>query len=220
MDKSLDEIIATKPKTGRRGGAPRRRATPTARTAVLGKPQPIVAQKVSAVAAGKAVDGVGAPSEKIVVSGLPLDVNEGQIKDLFASTIGPVRELSLSYNAQGRSKGIATVTFSRKGDGNKAYKEYNNRLIDGNQPMKIEIVVDPIRAVPLAARVAAAPGGAAKTTAPQQRTTGPIRRRRGERAPRAPKPAPKTAADLDAEMEDYTAQASAPAAAAAPTATA
>jgi hypothetical protein len=70
------------------------------------------------------------------------------------------------------------------------------------------------------------------------RTTGPIRRRRGERAPRAPKPAPKTAADLDAEMEvccssspfrpyllissvqDYTAQASAPAAAAAPTATA
>ena len=84
--------------------------------------------------------------------------------------------------------------------------------------MKIEIVVDPIRAVPLAARVAAAPGGAAKTVAPQQRlvltssfpgslaqtscrTTGPVRRRRGERAPRAPKAAPKTAADLDAEME-------------------
>lgn len=76
----FSKIIATKPKTGRRGGAPRRRATPTARTAVLGKPQPIVAQKVSAVAAGKAIDGVGAPSEKIVVSGLPLDVNEGQIK--------------------------------------------------------------------------------------------------------------------------------------------
>lgn len=83
--------------------------------------------------------------------------------------------------------------------------------------MKIEIIVDPIRAVPLAARVAAAPG-AAKNAAPQQRfvptapppgsftqvplrTTGPVRRRRGERAPRAPKAAPKTAADLDAEME-------------------
>jgi hypothetical protein len=47
---------------------------------VLGKPQPIHAQKVSAVAVGKAVDGVGAVAEKIVVSGLPLDVNEGQIK--------------------------------------------------------------------------------------------------------------------------------------------
>lgn len=153
-DSQREKIIATKPKTGgRRGGPPRRRTgAPTARSAVLGKPQPSPAQKVSAVAAAKSVDPAGAvPADKIIVSGLPLDVNEAQVKvnsrlecfsvngeltsffqDLFASTIGPVREVTLTYNAHGKSKGVATVLFSRKGDGNKAYKEYNNRLIDGS----------------------------------------------------------------------------------------
>jgi len=214
MDKSLDEIISTKPKTGRRGGAPRRRAPAnTGRGAILGKPAHTPVQKVSVVAATKAANAA-APTiaDKIIVSGLPLDVNEAQVKDLFAQTIGPVREVSLTYNSQGKSKGTATVHFSRKGDGNKAYQQYNNRLIDGSQPMKIEIVVDPIRAVPLASRVAPAPKAAA-AAAPQPRAAAPAKRRPA-RAPRV-KQTPKTAADLDAEMEDYTAAASAPAAPAA-----
>ncbi|KAF5314598.1 hypothetical protein D9611_007077 [Ephemerocybe angulata] len=131
MDKSLDEIIATKPKTGRRA-PPRRRApgTATGRGAILGKAAPSPVQKVSAAATKAAA--VPTIAEKIIVSGLPLDVNEAQVKDLFAQTIGPVRDVSLTYNAQGKSKGTATVLFSRKGDGNKAYQQYNNRLIDGS----------------------------------------------------------------------------------------
>ncbi|KAJ2936475.1 hypothetical protein H1R20_g618, partial [Candolleomyces eurysporus] len=209
MDKSLDEIISNKHAQRR----PRRSAGAAARGAVLGKAVPTPAQKVRAapaIAAAKAPAAPAVSSEKIMVSGLPLDVNEAQVKDLFHQTIGPVREVTLSYNAQGKSKGTATVLFSRKGDANKAYQQYNNRLIDGNQPMKIDLIVDPVRAVPLASRVAPAP--VAKAAAPPR--SGPVRRRRGGAPRRGPKPAPKTAADLDAEMEDYTAAASAPAAAA------
>lgn len=87
------------------------------------------------------------------------------------------------------------------------------RLLD--QPMKIDLIVDPIRAVPLASRVAPAPVAKAPVparfvslTAPLSRRilirthrTGPVRRRRGGAPRRGPKPTPKTAADLDAEME-------------------
>ncbi|KAF8627335.1 hypothetical protein AX15_004408 [Amanita polypyramis BW_CC] len=65
--------------------------------------------------------------------------------------------------------------------------------------MKIEIVVDPTKTAPsLASRVAPPAGGvsAARTAV---RT-----RRRGGRPKRMERP-PKSAADLDAEMEDYTA---------------
>ena len=40
-----------------------------------------------------------------------------------------VQEDVVEFN---RSKGIAVVNFQRSGDGNKAYQQYNNRLIDGS----------------------------------------------------------------------------------------
>jgi THO complex subunit 4 len=66
------------------------------------------------------------------VSNLPQDVNEAQVKELFTSTVGPLREVTLHYDASGRSKGVAAVHFQRKGDGTKAFQQYNNRLIDGS----------------------------------------------------------------------------------------
>jgi len=53
-------------------------------------------------------------------------------QELFSQTIGPLRKVNLHYDAQGRSKGVAYVHFSRRGDGRKAYEQYNNRLIDGS----------------------------------------------------------------------------------------
>ena len=44
--------------------------------------------------------------------------------------VGPVSSVNLSYDSKGKSKGVATIVFSRKGDANKAFKEFNNRLID------------------------------------------------------------------------------------------
>ncbi|KZO94144.1 hypothetical protein CALVIDRAFT_484559 [Calocera viscosa TUFC12733] len=143
LDKSLDDMIKAKPRSQRR-----RRVPPTAKAAVLG------ASNVGAGAAVKAATRAAAlptpaksneptvtqaqqQAQKIVVSNLPLDVTEQQIKELFASTVGKTREATLAYNAKGQSKGIAHVTFFNKGDGFKAYKEYNNRLIDASQSLSM-----------------------------------------------------------------------------------
>jgi len=68
--------------------------------------------------------------------------------------------------------------------------------------MKIEIVVAPTP-VPLVSRVA--PAAAVTTNGTTTRTGATRGRRRGGRAGGRKERAPKTAADLDAEMEDYTA---------------
>ena len=107
---------------------------------------PATRARVAATAAGKA-----APTNKIIVSNLPPDVNEAQVKvrsqpyrkypsnslistwqELFAATVGPLKEVTLHYDSNGRSKGVAAVQFSRPGDGTKAFQQYNNRLIDGS----------------------------------------------------------------------------------------
>ncbi|KAG8822730.1 hypothetical protein FRC19_005348 [Serendipita sp. 401] len=106
------------------------------------------------------------------------------------------------------------VIFQKPGGAQKAFESYNNRLIDGKRPMKIEIVVDPAKQ-PLANRVAAAaPAPASATVAAAGSgggaTRNPARRGRGRGrgagagpagAGRRPK---KTLEDLDAEMADYT----------------
>jgi THO complex subunit 4 len=130
MDKSLDEIIASKPKGVRRSSR-RGSARVAARAQVLGRPAPPPGQRARATAVA-APAPEGGKADKIIVSNLPPDVNEAQIKDFFNQTVGPVKEVLLSYDAAGRSKGVATVTFTKKGDGNKAFQSYNNRLIDGS----------------------------------------------------------------------------------------
>ena len=53
-------------------------------------------------------------------------------QELFSSTVGPTKEVVLTYDAKGNSKGVASVTFNRRGDANKAFKQYNGRLVDGS----------------------------------------------------------------------------------------
>jgi len=208
LDKSLDDIISSK-RTTRRVTARTRRTS--ARSSVLGSTAISPTTRVRAAAAAAASNS---PADKIIVSNLPADVNEVQIKELFHSTVGPLKDVTLHHDSAGRSKGVASVHFTRKGDGTKAYQQYNNRLIDGKRPMKIEIVVDPTKSAPsLVSRVAPP---AAATGASTARTAGGRPRRGrgggGGRSKKTERPA-KSAADLDAEMEDYTAH-SAPGAAA------
>lgn len=82
------------------------------------------------------------------------------------------------------------------------------------RPMKIEIVYDPSKPVPLASRVAPAPTPASNGAKAAPRVAAAVRGRRprGRGGARKTERTPKTAADLDAEMEDYTAN-NAPAAA-------
>jgi len=137
MDKSLDEIISSKPRGIRRGSG-RRNA---ARAQVLGSAgvSPAARARITASAAtngpkvvASTAPAISQPTDKIIVSNLPTDVNETQVKELFHSTVGPLREVTLHYDSAGRSKGVAAVHFQRKGDGTKAFQQYNNRLIDGS----------------------------------------------------------------------------------------
>ncbi|VDC00189.1 unnamed protein product [Peniophora sp. CBMAI 1063] len=235
MDKSLDDIVMQnqRPKGGRRGSA---RRSLTGRNQILGNTQPAAAPATRARIANNNAPPTGpavkTPSaEKIMVSNLPQDVSEAQIKELFDQTVGTCKEVNLHHDAQGRSKGVAFVRFARRGDGRKAYEQYNNRLIDGKRAMRIEVIIDPTAIQPaapsLAARVAPAPAPA-EAAAPanngaRRNGSGPRGRGRGGRGGRRPERVKKTAEDLDAEMEDYTgnnasaaaAPATAPAAAAA-----
>ncbi len=100
---------------------------------------------------------------KIILSNLPLDVTEAQVKvrmqpphttrtqcmvfernadstcipsrwqELFSTTIGPLRKVAMSYRANGQSTGVCTVEFQRADDAGRAYTQYNNRLIDGSK---------------------------------------------------------------------------------------
>jgi len=186
LDQPLADIIASKQKTKRgrpgrgRGSSSASRGrnagnAPKAQSNVA-QPKPITAEAV-----------------KIIISNLPSDVTEAAVRDLMQSTVGPVRSVHMIYTSTGKSTGQATVLFKNKGDGNKAHTAYHNRMIDNQRPMKVEIALDPSTLVSLASRFAPAP--AARGSAPT--------RRRGATSARTPRPAKKTAEQLDAEMADY-----------------
>lgn len=131
-------------------------------------------------------------------------------KDLFASSIGPLRKVTMSYRANGQSTGTCTVEFQRGPDAEKAYKQYNNRVIDGKNSMRVEVVVDPSRAAAIAAaqpRAAVAAPVAAAAAARRQRggaaggRGGRGARRGGGAGGSREKRPKKSLEDLDAEME-------------------
>ncbi|GAA98735.1 uncharacterized protein L969DRAFT_57494 [Mixia osmundae IAM 14324] len=229
IDQPLDTVIAEKRKNNRskRGGrGPRNTAgtggaapsAPSARDRYAGSAP---ASNKQAAKGQTGSGAVGLPSgldgHKIIVSNLPDDVTENQIRELFSSTVGPCKSVSLSYDSKGKSKGVATIEFTKRGDATVAYQSYNKRLVDGKRQMKVEIVVDPLKAPakPLADRMGQAPAKASATNSGQEskgrsggangteakRGTG-SKRGRGGRGGRVAR-APKTVEDLDAEMEDY-----------------
>jgi THO complex subunit 4 len=146
------QIISTRPRNPRRG-TNRRGA---ARAEVLGKTGASPSTRARYAGALPAANGAKAATtssnaDKIIISNLPDDVNETQIKvclrlttyislsashlhfqELFSSTVGPTREVTLHYNSSGKSKGVASVTFRNRDHCTKAYQTYNNRLIDGS----------------------------------------------------------------------------------------
>lgn len=248
LDKSLDEIISAKKATlrPRRGlvrgrgsfrgrvAVPRKitttpRVSDTSKVQQQNKTNPIdLKKKAAAVAANNLVinNSLGSTSviegSKIVVSNLPEDVREEQVKELFSTTVGPVKSVALTYDAKGNSKGIASVEFKNVADGAKAYNQYNKRLIDQKRPMKVEIVVDPTKAppAPLTSRIAPAPAAPAVQPIQNGAVTrgvrggvrgrglrGGIRGVRGRgargRGGKFEGRAKKTVEDLDQEMMDW-----------------
>ncbi|CRL26196.1 Nucleotide-binding, alpha-beta plait [Penicillium camemberti] len=214
LDKSLDDLVGSRRQTARgttrRRGGSRRAAT---------KPSAVGGVKKSTKAAPKAAHPAPVAqtgSSKILVSGLPSDVSEANVKEYFNKSAGPVRRVMLTYNQNGTSRGIASIQFVRADTAAKATKELNGLLVDG-RPMKIEVVYDASHvpavpaAKPLTERIAqkARPKSAAATKAKETKTPATekgTRRGKGPARPRgrnAGRGKPKTVEELDAEMVDY-----------------
>jgi RNA recognition motif. (a.k.a. RRM, RBD, or RNP domain) len=84
------------------------------------------------------------PGSKIIISKLPVDVGEAEIEvrvglhpfdplshtyqELFKKTVGPLKDSFIVHNSQGRSKGIAIVSFLRSGDAAVARQKYNGHF--------------------------------------------------------------------------------------------
>ncbi|KAJ5900917.1 mRNA export protein mlo3 [Penicillium subrubescens] len=221
LDKSLDDLVGNRRQNARRRGAGRR---PAAKPSVGGVKKSSKATK----AAAKVVHPTPvAPtaSSKIIVSGLPSDVSEANIKEYFAKSAGPVKRVMLTYNQNGTSRGIASIIFNKPDTALKAAKELNGLHVDG-RPMKIEVVFDASHAPtvpapkPLAERVVQKsqpkPATAAKPAANKAKARSGRGGARGGRGRNPGRGKPKTVEELDAEMVDYFSNENAPAAGNAP----
>ncbi|EFQ29997.1 RNA recognition domain-containing protein [Colletotrichum graminicola M1.001] len=220
LNQSLDEILSTQRRSagGRRsqrrstGGRPAA-AAPVGGVQKTSKPARASANKPNAA---KPAQGTG--DSKVIVSNLPKDVNEQQIKEYFVTSVGPIKRVEISYGPNSVSRGIANITFREPDGASKAFQKLNGLLVD-NRPIKIEIVVGASQAanvIPptksLAERTTqpkAQPKSAANnkrntTNAANKGAAAPgARGKKPERRARTGRPAKKTAEELDSEMADY-----------------
>ena len=63
------------------------------------------------------------------------------LQQLFSKTVGPVKDAFIVYNSQGRSKGMAVVSFQRSTDAALARTKYNGKIVDGRECLSIEFAI-------------------------------------------------------------------------------
>ncbi|KAI4745586.1 hypothetical protein E4T50_04035 [Aureobasidium sp. EXF-12298] len=222
LDQSLEEIAGSRrndTRRPRRGDKPRVSAGGVTKNQAA--PKTAGRQPRPAAAAAAAIVGAALPAtgeSKIIVSNLPSDVTEQQIKEYFSKSVGPVKKVLLNYNKNGRSVGVATIIFSQAQSAAAAAKQLDSVKVDG-KPMRIEVILGakyaPAPAAPksLGDRIQAPktkkennkPKTAAAAPKPVNAAAGGATKAagRGGRKARAGRPKPKTVEELDAEMSEY-----------------
>ncbi|KAJ4367402.1 RNA-binding RNA annealing protein [Neocucurbitaria cava] len=154
MEQSLDEILKANKSTTRRGRGGRRPTT--GRAAASAAPVGGVSKSTKPARHAKATPSapaVAAGGEtKIMVSNLPLDVEQSQLQDYFQSAVnvGRPKKILMQYGPNGRSLGSATVIFNKHDQAVKATAALNGVKIDG-RPVRVEMLVSAAN-IPLQAR--------------------------------------------------------------------
>lgn len=105
-----------------------------------------------------------ATATKILLSNLDSKVTDADMKELFGP-VGPLRSARVNYDSSGKSLGTAEISFSRKGDANKAFEKYNGFALDG-KIMKMLVVNEQPTSVPVTQRL--------QSPVPVMYATGPI----------------------------------------------
>jgi len=143
-------------------------------------------------------------SSQISITNLDFAVTEADVREIF-SKVGKVKKAVVHYNARGKSRGTAVVSFGNATAAGKAVKEYHQAEVDG-RPMYVKLLSTSGAASPK--RVQKRPQKkVSKKKAPQKgrRNRGRGRRGRGRGRGRGgfKKQKTKTADELDKEMDDY-----------------
>ncbi|ROW04057.1 hypothetical protein VSDG_01165 [Cytospora chrysosperma] len=214
LDQSLDEILSTQRKSGGRRQSTRKTARPATKAPVGGVHKNTKPARGNAVKPAPARGARNTGESKIIVSNLPKDVSESQIKEYFQSAVGGVKKADIVYGPGGVSRGIANVVFFQTDGARKAYQKLNGLLID-NRPIKVEVVVTG-ELVPeppsLSQRVtqpksqpksAAADKSSGKGAKPVSAGKGAAAKKGRAARPKNARPTKKSADELDAEMADY-----------------
>merc|ERR1712165_617112 len=77
-------------------------------------------------------------SSLINITNLDHAVTEADVREIF-SKIGKVKKAVVMYNAKGKSRGVALVTFANAASATKAVNEYHQVEVDG-RPMYVKAV--------------------------------------------------------------------------------
>ncbi|KAM0076704.1 RNA-binding RNA annealing protein [Fusarium odoratissimum] len=232
LDQALDDITQAQRRSARRRPNQRRGAGRPAVAAPVGGIQK--STKPARGTGAKPAPAKATPTNsdsKIIVSNLPKDVSEQQIKEYFIQSVGPIKRVELSYGPNSQSRGIANVTFHKSDGASKAFQKLNGLLVD-NRPIKIEIVVGAAQAdkviptvktlaerttyvkyVPLFQTITdqrhSQPKAQPKSAAADKHNAGAAKGAAAKgaagkkRRGRNSRPAKKTQEELDSEMADY-----------------
>ncbi|KAI6168421.1 hypothetical protein EDD17DRAFT_1466083 [Pisolithus thermaeus] len=166
-----------------------------------------------------------APNTKLVVSNLHYEITPNNLVSIFGQVGTLVREPLIRYDRSGRSSGVAIVTFETAEEAERAKKQFEGKIAKG-QPMEIAFDTAP----PKRLRSTSLPGVSTSSllnrierpslaerldngSEPTRKTstTGPIRRHAarplrgapGSRGGRVSRPRPKTAEELDRELDVF-----------------
>merc|ERR1712110_1263719 len=172
-------------------------------------------------------------SSLINITNLDHAVTEADVREIF-SKIGKVKKAVVMYNAKGKSRGVALVTFANAASATKAVKEYHQAEVDG-RPMYVKAVSYNTRpSTPKKKNTTKKKTTKKKGPAKKKKTTKKKSGKKGGRGrgrgrgrggkgkkgskKKRSKKKPKTVEELDQEMEDYYNKGTAAAAPAAPAA--